>query len=129
MKIGILVLAFICFFFVFCDEGPSERSPTETEKEIPLSVQMKFTGTQFIITNNDNFNWKNVKIEINSGILKGGYSYTAQLMEAKITYTIGTMQFTKGDGTRFNPFTIKPKDVFISADTSKGKRYYSGGWD
>ena len=25
MKIGILVLASMCFFFVFCDDAPSER--------------------------------------------------------------------------------------------------------
>ena len=31
MKVGIFVLAFICFFFVFCDEGPSKTEIAEKE--------------------------------------------------------------------------------------------------
>jgi hypothetical protein len=115
----------ICGFF---DSGNEEESGTKTQ-DITLNANISFDGSQFAIKNNDTFDWTNVKLELNSGIIRGGYTLRAQLIEAGQTYTVGAMQFTKGDGTRFNPFTTKPKDIFISCDTPRGKGYYSGGWD
>ncbi|GAH35115.1 unnamed protein product, partial [marine sediment metagenome] len=57
-----------------------------------------------------------------------GYTYRASIIIPNNEYVIGAMQFTKGDGTRFNPITIKPKEIFITCDTPEGKAYYSGGW-
>ena len=33
---------------------------------VDLSATVRFTGTQFVITNNDTFDWTNVELEINS---------------------------------------------------------------
>ena len=51
-------------------------------------------------------------------------------MEANTTYTVGAMQFAKRDGTMFNPFTMKPLRMSISAENSQGKQgWWFGEWD
>ncbi len=46
-----------------------------------------------------------------------------------MTYTVGVMQFAKGDGTRFNPFTTKPQKFTIWCDTPRGNGFWGGGWE
>ncbi len=111
---------------------PSAEKPPpkkETPSYVDLNASVSFTGTQFIITNNDSFDWRNVELEINPGLLKSGYKLKAGLMSAGESYTIGAMQFAKRDGERFNPFAIKPQSMSIFCDTSKGRGSYSGKWD
>jgi hypothetical protein len=78
-----------------------------------LNASVHFTGTQFVITNNDTMDWTNVKMEINGGVIRGGYALKHSIMKSGQTYTVGAMQFAKGDGTRFNPFTMKPNKFNI----------------
>ena len=113
----------------------SLKQPSEQESKAPpeplyidLNASVRFTGTQFIITNNDSFDWRNVELEINPGLLKSGYKLNAGLMSTGETYTVGAMQFAKPDGTRFNPLSVKPQSISISCDAPKGKGFYSGKW-
>jgi len=125
------VIVFIAIAMWICGVFETKEQP-ETPSEplyVDLNASIKFSGTQFIITNNDSFDWKNVELEINSGLLKSGYKLNAGLMSAGQTYTVGAMQFAKGDGTRFNPLLIKPQSVSIFCDTPKGKGFYSGKWN
>jgi len=104
-------------------------APTEDNAQVDLNATIRFDGSQFIIVNNDSFDWLNVKFELNAEGLKSGYILTYPLIEAGMTYTVGAMQFAKPDGTRFNPFLMKPIGVFVSCDTPDGKKgYYSGKW-
>lgn len=126
----LIILGIIILSGVFSPSKKSEIPPSAVQKreEIELKASVRFTGTQFIIMNNDSFDWINVKLEINPAFLKSGYVYNAKRIKPNLEYTVGAMQFTKSDGTRFNPFAIKPKEIFIAADTPKGRGYYSGGW-
>lgn len=112
--------------------GTTTRTPQqEIEEKVPdwldLNAHVQFDSTQFVITNNDAFNWRNVKLEINSGLLRGGYILKVPVMTAGQTYTVGAAQFAKGDGTRFNPFTMKLLKLAILADVknTKGTAYLS----
>lgn len=105
----------------------SPSTPTTTE--IDLNASVNFTGTQFVITNNDSSAWRNVEMKINSGLVAGGYVLKTDRIEAGTTYTVGAMQFAKADGTRFDPFTMKPQKFSIQGDTPKGTRWWSGGWE
>jgi hypothetical protein len=105
--------------------SPSQTPPRTTE----LNASVRFSGTQFIITNEDSFNWSSVKMEVNGGIISGGYELTVPTMKAKETYTVGAMQFADSDGKRFNPFQMKPQKFTIRASTPDGYRYYVGGWN
>jgi hypothetical protein len=89
---------------------------------------VRFTGTQFIITNNDSFAWSNCKLEINSKVFGSGYTYVGANIAAGATYSVGALQFANGDGQRFNPFTLKPQNLSISCNTPNGRGFYYGGW-
>lgn len=99
-----------------------------TTKNIDINASVTFTGTQFTITNNDDFDWTDCKLEVNSGFVKSGYVLYAGVIKAGTTYTVGTLQFAKNDGTRFNPFLVKPQNMSISCNTEKGHAFYYGGW-
>jgi hypothetical protein len=105
------------------------NTPTEKSTQVDLNASIRFDGSQFIIANNDSFDWSNVKFELNSEGLSSGFILEYPLIAAGKTYTVGSMQFAKPDGTRFNPFLMKPVKMVISCDTPDGKRgWYVGGW-
>ncbi len=109
-----IVLGAIGSIFSSPDKKEETGKPTPTpyiQRDFKASV--RFTGTQFVITNLDDLDCQNAKMEINGGIFKGGYVYEGYILEAGKTYEVGALQFAKSDGTRFNPLETKPKDFFI----------------
>jgi hypothetical protein len=112
--IGIIIVLSIIF-----GSSCNNSSSNSTTKEITLNGSVRFTGTQFVITNNDNFDWENVKMSLNPGWTS--YRLETSIMKAGETYTVGAAQFCKDDGERFNPFTHKPKEFLIRADTPDGE--------
>tara|TARA_B100000315_G_scaffold249235_1_gene280147 strand:- start:69 stop:380 length:312 start_codon:yes stop_codon:yes gene_type:complete len=89
----------------------------ESESVVDLKARINYRDGQFTITNNDTFDWINVKFEINKE-----YTIRVDRINAGEVYTVGSMQFTKSDGAKFNPFTHSPHDFFIWAKTREGKR-------
>jgi hypothetical protein len=128
--IGCLAIIIIVAVIYFIGELGPNKSGTSSSKSstIDLNAKAEFTDTQFTITNNDSFNWTSVELELNEGLIRSGYKLTTPLMAAGQTYTVGAMQFAKPDGTRFNPFQIKPQSITITCDTPKGKGLYIGSW-
>jgi hypothetical protein len=124
LLVFIAVVMWICGFFESDTKSPTPSEPLYVD----INAAVRFTGTQFIITNNDSFDWKNVELEINPGLLSSGYTLRSDIMKAGQTYTVGALQFAKPDGTRFNPFTVKPQSIGISCATPRGDGYYSGKW-
>ncbi len=109
-KKGIGCLTVIIIFIVIGVIGSafSSNSPTkETRDDFKASVN--FTGTQFVISNLDDLDCENARLQINDG----SYSLDGYKLEAGSTYTVGALQFTKSDGTRFNPIQVKPKTFNI----------------
>ena len=88
----------------------TENKPTPTVKIENKQTQAKinFTGTKFVITNTNSFDWIESEIVINEK-----YRYRAGLMESGSTYEIGAGQFTDTKNNRFNPFEIKPAEIRI----------------
>ena len=120
----------IIFAFIIFSGGDGENEKESQPSSIYLNASVRFTGTQFIIENNDNFDWLNVKMEVNGSFLKSGFILKTDRMKAGETYTVGTLQFAKKDGTRFNPVTYKPQKFDISCDTLKGEdAFWAGGWE
>lgn len=114
--------ASVCFVTSNAPDSPTTKTRTKTGPD-DLTAGVIFTGTQFQITNSDSFAWRNVRLTVNSK-----YKYELGSIAAGATVEIGVLNFTKGDGERFNPLTHKPKDFFIAADTKHGRLYYTGGW-
>ena len=107
-------------------DGDSPRTPAPSR--IDLKASVVFNQRQFVISNRDSFDWTNVGLEINYGLISSGYQLKVSRIAAGQTYTVGAMQFAKSDGTRFNPLTTKAQRLFISCDTPKGNGSYFGTW-
>lgn len=84
-----------------------EKKQTKVEEK-QVKATINFTGTKFVITNANDFDWKRAKITINEK-----YSYEAPTMGAGATYEVGAAQFTDRNQTRFNPFETKPAELRI----------------
>ncbi|MCC5786151.1 MAG: zinc ribbon domain-containing protein [Phycisphaerales bacterium] len=121
MLIGSVGLAIIASAVKQEDGVPSRasaQSSTTVEKPVrpkksAVDAGIIFTGTQFVIENKNEYDWTNVRMIVNSGILSGGYALRVSRLAAGETYTVGAAQFTKSDGERFNPFSHKPRNFTI----------------
>lgn len=89
-----------------------------------VDAGMLFTGTQFVITNKNSYDWTKVKMHLNVGLLSSGYVLRVERLAAGETYTVGAAQFAKADGERFDPLTHKPQDFMIDCDQG----VFTGGW-
>jgi len=119
-----LFIVVIAAIIAFAPEEKGKKPSRTTSASIDLQANVRFDGSQFIITNRDSFDWTSVKLEVNSGLLTGGYVLKAKQLEAGHTYTVGALQFAKSDGTRLNPFTTKPQKFSIWCDVPRGKGFW-----
>jgi hypothetical protein len=127
--IVLFVVLWVIGQFTGSSTPSSGSSPSPSSTMADLNASVRFTGTQFVITNNDNADWTNVELEINGGILSGGYELRTPRIGSKETVTVGALQFAKSDGTRFNPFQMKPQKFVITARIGGRDGIYVGGWE
>ena len=99
------------------------NTPKPTQHELDATV--KFSEVAFMITNNEDKDWVDCKLELNSGILKGGYVYKTKIMVAKDALIVPFREFTKGDGTRFNAYDTKAQNISISCDIAGGEHGFN----
>jgi len=136
IAIGLLVGFFILIGLIVSGgeekKQVTEEKPKATPKteSIELNGKVNFDGAQFHITNLDKGDWVNCHF-----ILNGKYYYPTKtsswlpgqkigVIEAGNTVSVGSANFTLLDGTRFNPFAIKPQSLSISCDNG----FESWGW-
>lgn len=122
LPLGLLAVGLLLYVFAQVDSPPAPAPSSTNTTPVPskpasvtLQATAAFTGTQIIIANTGLDDWRDVKMEINGGIFSSGYVNRTDSIAAKNTYTVGAMQFTTSDGTRFNPFQVKPQQITISA--------------
>ena len=84
----------------------------EEAGELVFEASVKFTGTQFIIANFSDVDCVSADMAVNSGLLIDGYTLEGYTLKTDQTYTVGVLQFTKGE-KRLNPEEIKPKNFYI----------------
>lgn len=107
----------------------AETKPSDTPKPTPdesaknLDATVKFSDVAYQITNNEDINWIGCKLEMNSGILRGGYVYIAKVIPSKDPLIIPFREFTKGDGTRFNSYDTKPQSLSITCQMDGKLRF------
>jgi len=106
--------------FVFLAYGSDDDGESST---VDLNASVSFNGTQFVITNNDTFDYNNAKLEVNGDYVLKGYN-----LKAGETYTVGIMQFADSDGNRFT-LMKKPQEFSIWCDLGNGKNgFYYATW-
>ncbi len=111
--------AFAVGFFLLLAFGSDDTDSSTTD----LKATVSFTGTQFVVTNNDNFDYNNAKLEINDKFVLKGYT-----LKAGEVYTGGMLQFADEDGNRFDMMK-KPEKFSIWCDLPGGKNgFYYAEW-
>lgn len=121
-----LFIVVIAAIIALAPEEKSKKPSRAPSATVDLEARVRFDGSQFIITNGNSFDWTSAKMEVNSGLLAGGYILKVKRLEAGHTYTVGALQFAKSDGTRLNPFKTKPQKFSIWCDVPKGKGFWYG---
>jgi hypothetical protein len=101
-----------------------------------LKAYVRFTGTQFLIINKNQFNWTDVRIEINTDSSQNHYLHETtdpnafMLMLPKMdigeAYPIKVTQFRRDDGTKLDPVTTRPENIKIWSDTPHGRGFWYG---
>jgi len=86
----------------------TDSNEPQVERNTDFNAEVTFNGSQFIITNVDDYNCIDSWMSVNNKYWLKGYT-----LEKGQTYTVGAAEFTEGDNTRFNPFTIKPASYSI----------------
>jgi len=96
----------------------ASRALAYPESTIHLKAEVRFDGQNFIITNKDNFIWKNVRMEVNSplSLLRFGYILRVKQMIPNKVYTFPAREFCKKNGIRFNVLLIKPQNFAITCE-------------
>lgn len=129
--IVILILISIVFFY----ETPYIQKHTPVidnsyqNSTVRLKAKVTFPGERFIISNNDSFDWRNVRLEIVSEATEDRFSLIVPNILAGETYTAAAAEFLKDDGIRFNPYTMKPRKFWIICDTpTRENGSYQAGW-
>jgi hypothetical protein len=101
-----------------------------------LKAYVRFTGTQFLIIDKNQFDWANIYIEINTHSRKNHHLHGTidcnafRLMVPKIdigeAYPIEVTQFRRDDGTKLDPVTTRPENIKIWSDTPYGRGFWYG---
>ncbi len=121
--LGILFLVFL--FWIQRDKTPTTR---QQASEPTLSTTVRFTGTQIVVINRDNFDWRDCKIAINSGIFGGGWTTNVARIAAGDTVRGGILTFTGRGGERFNPATHAVETITVICQTPLGLALWEGEW-
>ncbi|MHC4323474.1 MAG: hypothetical protein ACYSUX_04280 [Planctomycetota bacterium] len=120
--VAIIFLAGVIFFYG--TSGRKRKSDIDSSSRsstVKLNANVICPGARFIISNNDSFEWKNVKLEIISETAGESFSLSIPNVLAGETYTAAAAEFLKDDGIRFNPYTMKPQKFCIMCDTPSKK--------
>lgn len=138
LVVGIVIGGFFLFGTI---EYPTQPSRTETsipssvtsttefngEDALDLRGTVRYTGTEFELTNSSSFHWVNVELDLNGGLWASGYVYTIARIPPG-TWHISTTNFVKKGGEMFNPFTHRPQSMVIMTKNSRGTITGYGSW-
>lgn len=119
--------------------GPDVRSQSvktsTAESVMPLTADLDafvdVQDGQIVVRNRDSFDWVDVKIALNPGVLRGGWSLPVARIPSGSEWRGGLMAFTKGGGQRFDPFTHAVEHVSISCYSTEpdhGRGFWYGGY-
>jgi hypothetical protein len=131
--VGIIVIVILMSIVFFYDTSGRKRiSVVDNQKQsstVRLKAKVTYPGARFIISNNDSFDWVNVKLEFVPDSTEDRFSLRVPSISARETYTAAAAEFSKKDGTRFNPYETKPRKFWILCETPTGEGgSYEAGW-
>jgi hypothetical protein len=117
---AVLLIVFIIALAAMCTRPPS--------KAVGLNASVTFDSTQFVVVNKDNFDWTEVKMEVNGGLISPGFSSNLNKISAGETRTVPYTKFLNLDNTQFNPSAAKIQRFEITCQTPKGEGSWSANY-
>jgi hypothetical protein len=112
------------------DNSTSSQSSTNNSEDsttVSIKADIRSSASEVMISNQDKFPWTEVTIYLNDlHILGSNFTYKIRTLRPGQTSTIPLIEFTTGDGTRFNPAATKVQRYIISCKTPKGDG--AGSW-
>ena len=128
----VIVFVLICialFSGASIKKSKSIKASSPEGSTVVLNARVTFTGAQFIIYNNDIFDWKNVDFRLTLEDNRDNYNLSVPVIPAGKKRTVRASEFIGKDGARFNPYTMKPKRFLVWCDTETKKNgSYFAGW-
>jgi hypothetical protein len=101
-----------------------------------LKTYVRFTGTQFLIINRNQFGWSNIRIAIgldrgqdhpiHEKIDSSAFMLMIPRIDSGEAYSTGIMQFRREDGTKLDPAITRPENIKIWSDTPRGRGFWYG---
>jgi len=132
LGLQVIVFVLICialFSGTSAKKSRSSKASSSDKSAVRLNARVTFTGAQFIIYNNDSFDWTNVELQIMLETVDSNFNLKVPQIPAGKKRTVRASEFTKKNGARFNPYTMKPKRFLIWCDTQTRKSgSYFAGW-
>lgn len=102
-----------------CNNSVSGGAPPTAVPK--MSVGMTFRGGSFQLRNQGHEGWENITVEINDG-----YKKSIESLGPGESTSFGAMELANRQGLRFNPYEMKPQQLYIRA-TMNGQAVSYGG--
>lgn len=107
------------------NEG-AKVEPTQGSGEYEIKANVRYSADAFLIENEEPVALSLCRLEMNSpGLFKEGYKFNLSGIAANDSAIVPFNEFTKSDGTRFNPYSTKPQSLSMFCDGVGGKK----GWN
>lgn len=124
MAVAALVALLLFFAFLSVNTNDTKTS------DVKLNARIQLEGATFLITNQDSFDWQSLELQLNDWAFRQeGYFTSYPLLKAGEMIQVGTLEFAKKDGTRFNPMATKIQKLRIYAKTPNGLSTYAAYFD
>ena len=106
---------------------PEQEAKAEADAK-ELDADIRLSSTAIKIENKETQNWTNCKFVLNGKLFGNDFTYkTTAGIIANDSVIVPMNEFTKSDGTRFNQYTTKAKNLFFSCEVGSSHRtgYYA----
>jgi hypothetical protein len=133
IALGLVVVAILIYLILFHGAPVKRRLPAiqglPDSPTVRLNAKVISAGARFIISNNDPFDWENVKLEVSSAAFGEPFGLNVARIPAGQTHTVDAAEFHNKDGVSFNPLSMKLQRFRIRCDTPGGRSgsYLAGG--
>lgn len=129
---ALVIIILICIV-LFAGTSKRKSNPVVTgtgeDASVRLNAKVIYTGAQFLISNNDSYDWTNVELQIGPETIGSDFNFRVPKISASQTYTVRATEFSTEDGKCFDPYKMKPKRFWIRCESPTGQNgSYFAGW-
>ena len=118
-QLGIVLLLLAITAGIFFGSGLCTRAPESAE----INPTIIGSALELTVTNKDVFDWTSVQLELNSV-----FRYGISAIHTGESLHIQLQDFSKPDGTKFDPLTEKPTTLLITCNTPEGESKWFGSF-